>query len=224
MESEALDHFVFKGIPESLKNVPYKAMYGNQLLVFNNGRIFRIKGNSLIEAKQSDTGFKGKYKCLYLKINGKRKIEYVHRIVATAFLENPRDKEMVNHKDNNGHNNAVENLEWSTGKENMQHAHDIGAYDVDSYDKCFFCNKRTYSKYKVCKKCILIQQKAEKHKQKIDRLEMDFENLNFDSLTQRSKRIVNYHVKGKTDQQIAEFLGLTRQRVNQIISEIKKGI
>ena len=34
---------------------------------------------------------------------------------------NPENKKTVNHKDGNGFNNCVDNLEWATGSENQQH-------------------------------------------------------------------------------------------------------
>lgn len=48
----------------------------------------------------------------------------VHRIVAITFIANPLNKPWVNHKDGNKQNNNASNLEWSTIRENVQHAYD----------------------------------------------------------------------------------------------------
>lgn len=50
----------------------------------------------------------------------------IHRIVAEAFIPNPRDLPYVNHIDANKHNNAVANLEWCTATENYRHAKSLG--------------------------------------------------------------------------------------------------
>ena len=47
---------------------------------------------------------------------------YVHRLVASAFVDGECDGKIVNHIDGNKSNNVAENLEWVTPSENMQHA------------------------------------------------------------------------------------------------------
>jgi len=54
--------------------------------------------------------------------NSLGKMFLISRLVATAFIPNPLNKPQVNHIDNNPGNNKVENLEWVTAVENMQHS------------------------------------------------------------------------------------------------------
>ena len=54
------------------------------------------------------------------------KREYIHRLVAKYFLPNPYDLPQVNHKDCDKNNNSVDNLEWSSRKDNIDHAHAAG--------------------------------------------------------------------------------------------------
>ena len=58
----------------------------------------------------------------YLRVGlckqGKRKMYLVHRLVTSAFIENPNNLPQVNHKDEDKTNNAVENLEFCDAKYN----------------------------------------------------------------------------------------------------------
>lgn len=62
------------------------------------------------------------YNRVSLCVNGKVKRFFVHRLVAIHFIKNPQDKKCVNHIDNNGLNNNINNLEWCTHKENSAHS------------------------------------------------------------------------------------------------------
>ena len=57
-----------------------------------------------------------------LSVEGKLTLAAVHRLVAATFIPNPDNKPHVNHIDGNKTNNNVDNLEWVTRSENMQHA------------------------------------------------------------------------------------------------------
>lgn len=63
------------------------------------------------------------YERVSLWYKGKHKNMSIHRMVAMKYLENPNNYEYINHKDGNKLNNNVNNLEWCTAKENMQHAY-----------------------------------------------------------------------------------------------------
>jgi hypothetical protein len=62
----------------------------------------------------------------YVRVYIYNKTYAVHRLVAIAFLENPDNKEQVNHIDGNKLNNKLDNLEWVTNKENQIHKVKIG--------------------------------------------------------------------------------------------------
>ena len=67
--------------------------------------------------------------------NKKIKLVKVHRLVAKAFIPNPEDKSQVNHIDGDKTNNCVENLEWATAKENIQHCYRVLGYKGSHYGK-----------------------------------------------------------------------------------------
>ena len=66
------------------------------------------------------------YMVITLKMNNRKTISKIHRLVATQFLVRTNETHIVNHKDGNKLNNHVENLEWVSPSENVKHAYRIG--------------------------------------------------------------------------------------------------
>lgn len=66
---------------------------------------------------------RGFYLNVVLHKNNKRVCISIHRLVAQAFILNPENKSTVNHKNGNKVDNRVENLEWATQAEQVQHSY-----------------------------------------------------------------------------------------------------
>jgi hypothetical protein len=81
-----------------------------------NGKAWHDKKEQIL--KNRDGSF---YHYVKLCRDGFYKKEYVHRLVAQAFIPNPLNKKCVNHIDSNKLNNNLNNLEWVTHKENYEH-------------------------------------------------------------------------------------------------------
>lgn len=77
------------------------------------GTLSFIKGKILKVLNHKDG-----YKQVNLLKDGKVKHCLVHRLVAGAFIPNPHNYPVINHKDEIKTNNCVENLEWCTVKHN----------------------------------------------------------------------------------------------------------
>ena len=83
----------------------------------NLGRVRNIKSGIVLKPWITKDGYLRH--CLYK--HNKRKNLLLHRIIATAFIDNPEKKPQVNHIDENKLNNDLSNLEWCTERENAIH-------------------------------------------------------------------------------------------------------
>lgn len=92
-----------------------------QRVARKNGTTVYVPSNVL----SVKVGKKG-YCTVNLTMNNRKKTQYLHRLVAMAFIPNPENKPDVNHLDGNKSNNLVSNLAWVTKSENSKHAFDTG--------------------------------------------------------------------------------------------------
>lgn len=86
--------------------------------VSNKGRVKSLsrytRHGRFIKEQLLSLSLGDRYLIVSLSLDNIRKTYSVHRLVAKAFLSNPNNLPMINHKDEDPTNNLVENLEWCT--------------------------------------------------------------------------------------------------------------
>jgi len=86
----------------------YEGLY--EVSSFGNIRTNKRQGTDSRIRKQNTA--KNGYRLVTLCKNGKYKTCLVHRLVASAFIDNPEELPCINHLDEDKENNHVDNLEW----------------------------------------------------------------------------------------------------------------
>lgn len=115
-----VDNEVWKDIPG----------YNGAYQVSNHGNVFVRESYVMLGGRrirkvphflmQSNNG--NGYLLVTISYQRVRKNHYIHKLVASAFIENPYGKPDVNHINGKKYDNRACNLEWSTKTENTQHA------------------------------------------------------------------------------------------------------
>lgn len=123
----------------------------DRLITDKNGREKKLEGKIL---KQSTT--KQGYKTICFRFDGIKKNHRVHRLVALAFIPNPKNKPSVNHIDGNKTNNNLTNLEWCTNSENMKHAFSIGLKNPSNPNKSGKIQGALHGKSKLTEEDVLL--------------------------------------------------------------------
>ena len=81
--------------------------------ITSDGRVFNNFKKQFVKPPKGKNGYLHVTLCY-----GNKKDVLIHRLVAQAFVNNPDNLPVVNHKDENKLNNSAENLEWCTMKYN----------------------------------------------------------------------------------------------------------
>lgn len=88
------------------------------------GEIRKMNGE-IVGQWPNDQGY------MLVRLSAPRRMVRVNRIVATAFVPNPKSLPVVNHIDFDRANDCASNLEWCTQAENLEHSEKSGRMQRD---------------------------------------------------------------------------------------------
>jgi HNH endonuclease/NUMOD1 domain len=137
-------------------------------VIERDAQIYSLKTKKYRKTALQDTGY---VRVGVMPITGKVRMEYVHTLVAKAYIDNPSNLPQVDHIDTNKSNNCVENLAWVTGSENVSRSYQktsrvsntakpVVQYNLDGTTvvkkhvsikaAAIVCKLSTYSMSKIC--------------------------------------------------------------------------
>ena len=114
--------------------------------VSNEGNVkslarYHVRNDRILKQSHDKDG----YNIVCLTKDNLKKWFRVHRLVAKAFIPNPNNYQVINHKDENPKNNSVENLEWCTiqynndyGSRNGNFSKKVYQYTIDNKLICIY--------------------------------------------------------------------------------------
>lgn len=123
--------------------------------ISTKGRVVSYARVSKVFLKPNRHKFYDSYETVILSVDSERTEFKIHRLVATVFIPNPNNCEIVDHIDSNITNNCVENLRWCTQKENTNYSKKLGSYTREIIQ----LNKNTYEVIKIHKSIISASKK-----------------------------------------------------------------
>lgn len=212
-------------LPENQRKQRHKIIRNGKLLIVEDQTVYRIKGKLLYKCAVNGTSRGYRYDSVSYQEDGKQKHVTVHRLMAEAFIPNPENKPQVNHIDGDPGNNAIENLEWVTAKENVRHAYDTGLIRTlaNTPYRCIKCESAVMNEDTLCGDC-KSDMHSLKNRLKAKQKQRDqYRGIEVSKLRPRYRKIIRSRFRGDTLEEIGNRFGVTREYIRQLEKQVMDG-
>lgn len=150
-------------------------------LVSESGKVYSINTNRFLKPAKNKKGY------LMVTLYQVFPIKYgklVSRLVAKAFVANPRKLPEVHHIDYNKLNNHWSNLKWSTTRDNIQDSYDTKnrTHECQNHPSTVFNNHKVLNMRKLFENGMSVKQIAQKYDVHYDTAYRVIKKINYATL------------------------------------------
>ena len=137
---------------EIFKTIKHHPIYE----ISNKGTVRNKQTGDILKATPHPNHNKNNMPYLRIELKRPKRKYFVHRLVAEAFIPNTQKYKTINHRDENGTNNNVENLEWCSNKYNCVYSqgkkvlqYTLDGELINSYNSLMMAANKTGSDFRL---------------------------------------------------------------------------
>ena len=192
------------------------------LLIRDDGKIFRLDENYNLLDEAKIYVLEGREKeRLYPYVShtvlGIQNRYAANHLVANCFVPNPHNYRMVKILDGNPYNLHPSNLSWMAEAERFVK---VNKTIKQRSITCLECGYVYHQNKGECRRCRLAK---ERERQRIEKLRKPFSHVDSSVLDEHWANVLDKRLKGYRLEDIALEIGVSKQRVGQMLKAIQRG-